>query len=85
MVGRGLGMVTLVAGNKTGNGKSGYGQWLWQRGWLAFDGGSNRGSVQDTAARITTGERGMMVATMVCVCVLVCVERPQKIWKRAES
>ncbi len=28
MAGKGLVMATLVAGNKKGNGKSGYGQWL---------------------------------------------------------
>jgi hypothetical protein len=75
-VGRVLAMVTLVAGNKKGNGNSGYGQWLRQRGWQAFDGGNNEDSAKDTAACITTGERGMMVVTgnSLCVCHGVCGE-----------
>jgi hypothetical protein len=58
------------------SGKRGYGQWLWQRGWQAFDGGNDGDSTKDTAARVTTGERGMMVATGhgLCVCLGVCGE-----------
>ncbi len=57
-VGRGLATATLVAGNEKGNGKSGYGQWLRQRGWRAFDSGNNGVSTKDTAARVATGKRG---------------------------
>jgi hypothetical protein len=55
-------MVTLVAGNKKGNGKSGYGQWLRQRGWRTFNGGKDGDGTKDTAPHIKIGERGMMVA-----------------------
>jgi hypothetical protein len=60
--------------HKKGNGKSGYGQWLWQRGWQAFDGGNDGGGAKDTATHVTAGERGMMVATGhgLCVCFGVC-------------
>jgi hypothetical protein len=70
IAGRGLATATLVTGNEKGNGGSGYGQWLRQRGWQAFDGGNNGGGAKDTAARVTTGERGIMVATGhgLCVC-----------------
>jgi hypothetical protein len=74
--GRGLAMATLVAGNEKGNGKSGYGQWLWQRGWRAFGGGNDGNGAKETAACATTGERGMMVAMGhgLCVCFGVCGE-----------
>ncbi len=54
-------------GNKEGDGdqRQQHRQWLRQRGWWAFDGGNNGDGAKDTAARATTGERGMMVA-MVC-------------------
>jgi hypothetical protein len=74
--GRGLATVTLVAGDEKGNGKSGYGQWLRQRGWRALDGGNNGGGAKDTATHVMTGERGMMVVTGygLCVCFGVCGE-----------
>jgi hypothetical protein len=51
-----------------------------------FDGDNNGGGAKDSAACITTGERGMMVAMgHGCVCVLVCMERQHKIRKRAKS
>ncbi len=62
-------------------------QWLQQRGWRAFDSGNDGDGAKDTPSGTTTGERGVMVATghgMVCVCVSVCVEIPQKIRKRAK-
>ncbi len=51
-------------------------QWLWQRGWQAFDGGDDGDGTKDTPAGTTTGERGMMVATGhgLCVCFGVCGE-----------
>jgi hypothetical protein len=51
-------------------------QWLWQRGWRAFDSGDDGDGAKDTPARATTGERGMMVATGrgLCVCFGVCGE-----------
>jgi hypothetical protein len=55
--GRDLATVTLVAGNKKGNGKSGYGQWLWRRGWQAFDSGNNGEGAKDTALALQL-ERG---------------------------
>ncbi len=58
-----------MAGNEKGNGKSGYGQWLWQRGWRAFDGGDDGDGAKDMAACVTTGERGMMVAMGHDLCV----------------
>ncbi len=63
-----------MAGDEKGNGKRGYGQWLRQRGWPAFDSGEDGDGAKDTAACITTGERGMMVATghglcVYCVCL----------------
>ena len=69
-------MTTLVAGNKKGNGKSGYGQWLRQRGWWAFDGGNDGDNAKDRAACATTIERGVMVAMGhgLCVCFGVCGE-----------
>ncbi len=74
--GRGLATATLVVGNKKGNGKSGYGQWLRGRVWRASDGGNNGGGAKDTTACITTGERGMMVARGhgLCVCFGLCGE-----------
>jgi hypothetical protein len=74
-----LATAALVAGDEKGNGESGYGQWLPRRGWRAFDGGDDGGDTKDTAARVTTGERGMMVATGHGLCV--CFGRPQKIRK----
>jgi hypothetical protein len=73
-VGRGLATATLVAADKKGNGKSGYKQWLQQIGWQAFDSGDNGDGVNNTAACITTRERGMMVETghglyVYCVCL----------------
>ncbi len=67
---------TLVVGNKKGNGKSGYRQWLQQRGWRAFHSSNDGGGAKDMAACIKTGERGMMVATGhgLCVCFGVCGE-----------
>ncbi len=67
---------TLVAGNKKVNGESGYGQWLWQRGWWAFNSGNDGGGAKDTAACTMTGERGIMVAMGhgLCVCFGVCGE-----------
>jgi hypothetical protein len=74
------------AGNKKGNGNGNeegngnqrrqHGQWLPQRGWRVFDGGDNGDGAKDTAARATTGERGMMVAMGhgLCVCFGVCGE-----------
>ncbi len=65
-------------GKGFGNGDSGGGQqkgkWLRQRGWRAFNGGNNRDGAKDTAACITTGERGMMVVMdhglcVYCVCL----------------
>ncbi len=65
-----------MVGNKKGNCKSGYGQWVGQRGWWAFDGGGNGDGLKDTAACITTGERGMMMARGhgLYVCLGVCRE-----------
>jgi hypothetical protein len=54
-----------------------HGQWLWQRGWQAFDGDNNsngdRDGAKDTAACATTGERGMMVVMGHGLCVSFCV------------
>jgi hypothetical protein len=82
-------MATLVAGNEKGNGKSGYGQWLWQRGWRAFNGNNNEDGAKDTAAHVTTGERGMMVAPghglcVYCVCLGGVCGETKKIRKRAK-
>jgi hypothetical protein len=75
-------------GNEEGNGnrQGQHGQWLPQRWWRAFKGSNNGDSVKDTAAHAMTGERGMMVVMGhgLCMCVLVFVERPQKIRKRAK-
>ncbi len=52
----------------------------------AFDSGNDGDGAKDRPDCTTTGERGMMVAMgLVGVCVFVCVERPQKIRKRAKS
>ncbi len=69
-------MVALVAGGEKGNGKSSYEQWLQRRGWRVFDGGNDGDGGKNTAAHVTTGERGMMVATGhgLCVCLGVCGE-----------
>jgi hypothetical protein len=64
--------------NEEGNGnqRRQHGQWLWQRGWRAFNGGNNGDGAKDTVACATTGERGMMVAMGhgLCVCFGVCGE-----------
>ncbi len=75
-----LAMATLAAGSKKGNGKSSYRQWLWQRGWRAFDGGNDGAGAKDTASCIMTGEWGMMVVMGhgLCVCVSWCVWRDHK-------
>jgi hypothetical protein len=61
--GRGLATASLLAGDEKGDGESGYGQWLQQRGWRAFEGGDDGGGAKDMAAHVTNGERGLMVAT----------------------
>jgi hypothetical protein len=65
-------------GDKEGNGdqRQQHGQWLWQRGWQAFNGGNNGDGAKDTPTCAMTGERGMMVATGhgLCVCFGVCGE-----------
>ncbi len=48
-VGRGLATATLVAVDKKGNGKSGYGQWLQKREWRAFGGGNDGDGAKDRA------------------------------------
>jgi hypothetical protein len=94
--GRGMAMATRVAGDKKGNcdgneeddgnQQQQHGKLLRRRGWWAFDGGNDGDGVKDTAACATIGERGMMVAKGHGLCVfLVCVERSQKIRKRAKS
>ena len=57
-----------------------HGQWLWQRGWQAFDGGNDGDGAKDMAACAMTGERGMMVAMGLglCVCFGVCGETTKK-------
>jgi hypothetical protein len=65
-------------GNKEGDGnqQQQHGQLLPRRGWRAFNSGDNGDGAKDTAARATTGERGMMVAMdhVLCVCFCVCGE-----------
>jgi hypothetical protein len=78
-VARGMGTATRVTSNKKGDGngnKEGdgdrrqqHGQWLWQRGWQAFDGGNDGDGTKDVATCAATGERGMMVATSHGLCV----------------
>jgi hypothetical protein len=89
MAARGMTTATRVVGNKKGNGNGNkeddgvrqqhHGQWPWQRGWRAFDGGNNGNGdgdgTKDMAACATTGERGMMVATGHGLCVCFCVWR----------
>jgi hypothetical protein len=88
---RGMAMATRVAGDKKRDGNCNEegdddqwrqsGQWLWQRGWRAFNGSNNGDSAKDTAACITTGERGMMVVAGhgLCVCFGVCGETTKNI------
>ncbi len=65
-------MAMATDGNNTGNC---YGK----------EGGNNGDSTKDKAARATIGERRVIVQwAMVCVYLLVCVERPQKTRKRAK-
>jgi hypothetical protein len=73
---RGMVTATSVVGDKKddgdckeegdGNRRKQHGQWLWQRGWQAFDSGKDGDGAKDTAAHAVTGERGMMVATDYC-------------------
>jgi hypothetical protein len=79
---------TRVGGNEKGDGdeegngnqQQHHGQWPWQRGWRAFDGGKNGDGdgdgAKDTTAHATTGEKEMMVAMGhgLCVCFGVCGE-----------
>jgi hypothetical protein len=79
-------MVTNGNTMDNGHGKEGGGHSTAAIMAINGDGDGAGDGAKDMAACTTTGERGMMVAMDNGLCVLcVCVERPQKIRKRAKS